>query len=422
MRANQIEAELEGRVDTNGFLQPDYGRYCFGRVPATAASLLDVSLGESLPKGSVRGIGEGAVDRVVVLLVDGFGYDRWLDTSEAYLLFRRLKERGTVTPLTSVFPSETAAAITSVHTGVDPASHGVLGWSMYLPSVGDVIEPLPFGVLGGDSGSATDVVSPDDVVCADPIYPALAERDVESVTIQPKWTIDTPYARRSLSGSDAVPYEDLEEMADNIRTALEETTSRRYIYAHVPDVDLTAHEFGTMSEAYRDKLETIERTLRRRVLDRIDPDVAARTVLFLTADHGQVDTRPESNLNLLADDAVRSALLRDDAGDPIPPVGGPRNTHLHLREGRVDAVRSHLRETTDAIVWPKEQVLDKELFGRTTRTETVRRRCGDLVVLHPQLSVWYDDGVELDRIGQHGGLRPREMVVPLSVARLSQLR
>ena len=52
--------------------------------------------------------------------------------------FQVLAERGRFAPLTSVFPSTTAAALSSFHTGLPPAGHGIAGYRMYMPDRGYV--------------------------------------------------------------------------------------------------------------------------------------------------------------------------------------------------------------------------------------------------------------------------------------------
>lgn len=90
--------------------------------------MLDSSFDRRLPDDAIAGVECGDAENVVVLLVDGFGYEHWKRERDVHPLLSALTERGIVTPLTSVYPSETAAAITTVHTGRKPVEHGLLGW------------------------------------------------------------------------------------------------------------------------------------------------------------------------------------------------------------------------------------------------------------------------------------------------------
>jgi len=97
---------------------------------------------------------ETDVDVVVVALVDGFGYEQFRRDRDRYDLLSRLVERGRVTPLTSIYPSETAAAITTLHTASLPVEHGLLGWDLYVEEEDLLLETLPFRTKDGRDPAA----------------------------------------------------------------------------------------------------------------------------------------------------------------------------------------------------------------------------------------------------------------------------
>ena len=84
------------------------GAPAFGRPP------LDASLLESLG---------GPYKKVVFLLVDALGYNLLTDLMEKVpgLVWNELKEKGVFSPITSVCPSTTASALTTLWTGMAPA-------------------------------------------------------------------------------------------------------------------------------------------------------------------------------------------------------------------------------------------------------------------------------------------------------------
>src|SRR5207237_9971701 len=51
-------------------------------------------------------------------------------------------------PITSVFPSTTPAALTTLHTSFTPQEHGLPEWTVYLEEVDTIIESLPFKAIG----------------------------------------------------------------------------------------------------------------------------------------------------------------------------------------------------------------------------------------------------------------------------------
>jgi hypothetical protein len=135
-----------------------------------------------------------------------------------------------------------------------------------------------------------------------------------------------------------------------------------------------------------------------------------------------VNTDPDRNIDLSVNSMVMANLRRHANGTPVMMVGSPRNVHLHLREGTVSETRRTLSDY-DARVFTRTKALEHDLFGDRPATEQFRRRCGDLVVTHRELGMWFGDiePNELSLIGMHGGPHPEEMLVPFAAARVSRL-
>jgi predicted AlkP superfamily pyrophosphatase or phosphodiesterase len=308
--------------------------------------------------------------------------------------------------------------MTSIHTGVPPGEHGVVGWSQYHPRIDRVVEPIPARVRGGDPGDVTTALDLDALVTADPVYPELEARGVSTHVLQQTITLDSPYANRTLAGASTHPFVDVDDMAQTLRNTLEQTRLPAYVCVHLLDLDTAAHDHGTDSAAYQSVLARLCGALERELLD--GGTVPERTLVLLTADHGHVDTDPDRAIALLDDPVVSEALATRADGTPLLPTGGPRNVHLHLRSDAIARVGDRLREQYDLDVVERRALDETGLLGPTL-TESTRRRCGDLVVAHPTRSVWHGTDGPADRIGQHGWLSKREMLVPLVGAELSTL-
>ncbi|ELZ60159.1 MULTISPECIES: alkaline phosphatase family protein [unclassified Haloferax] len=405
---------LRERQSDGEYLLPAYDDWCFSRIPGTIADLLGADADPRLPAPATDGY--DGVSRVVVFLVDGFGLAQWDGERDRIPFLREFERAGRVTPLTTVFPSETAAALNTFHSGALPAEHGVVGWYVYDPDADEQFEALPFLKSDGTRPEGLDF---EDVADADPIYPALAAAGVETHHVTPFPSAETvPHTYDS---------EDLSTFSDAFTEAAEEAADPSYIFAYLPQTDAVAHAEGVDSEAYR---ETAAETFARvenaiaTLAEATDEDGAGETLVCVTADHGLVDTDPERNPDLSKPpfDLVSDLRTLTD-GTPIRFSGSPRNVHLHLKEDRIDPVYETLTAELDARVLRRREILDAGLFGPDP-SETFTRRLGDLVVVHRDLGVWYgdEDGGKLDFVAMHGGLHPDEMLVPFATATLDSLR
>lgn len=409
MLRDDIERALRDRHQQDGYLFPAYEDYCFGNVSDTVRAVLDAGGRRPLPGDVFEGV-DTAVDTVLLVLIDGFGLDAWKRNQRRCDVLSRLTAVGTVTPLTSVYPSETAAAITTLETGRLPCEHGRIGWNVYDPEI-----DTTFLALGGEvkTGEADAAVVDASLEGDGQHYPELRDAGIDCHRLQP---FDSEG-----SGVTQHTYDDLATFGERLSAVVAGSDGPGYIYAYLPHVDHVSHAEGTESDAYRNTVATICEQLSD-CLERIDARTAERTLLLVAADHGHVNTVPDRNIDLSANAMVMANLRRHANGTPIRMAGSPRNVHLHLQEGTVSETRRALADY-DARIFTRAEAVDCNLFGDRPVTGRFRRRCGDLIVTHRELSMWYDDveARELAHVGMHGGLNPAEMLVPFATARVSSL-
>ena len=104
-------------------VRPDFGGACIANVvPALMGRSADGPATAWLPETARR------ARQIVLLVVDGLG---WEQLSERAGLAPTLSAaEGIGRPITSVAPSTTATALTSITTGLPPCQHGVLGYRL----------------------------------------------------------------------------------------------------------------------------------------------------------------------------------------------------------------------------------------------------------------------------------------------------
>lgn len=418
LRESVAEDLMERRLD-DGYLRPDYGGYSFLHVPATAAGVLGADLGGGLPTDVLEGVGT-EVRNVAVVLLDGYGYRPWRRDHADHPFLRRLTRRGRVTPLTSIYPSETAAAITTMHTARPPADHGLLGWNAYLEETDERIETLPF-TTDGEAPEA----GPEALFAGDPIYGDLAEAGIDPHVIQPEGNVEGAYADRSIAGADRHGYWNVADYAHTLRTVLETAHAdggRNYVYAYSPTMDRVSHRSGTESASYRAQIAALSGALERELIDDLDPAVAEETLLLVTADHGHLNTVPDEGVDLREVPGVIEHLRAHHDGRAILPGGTPRNVHLFLEPGTAKEVKEAIESDLDALAFTKSEAIDQGLFGPGEPSERFRRRCGDVIVVHREREVWHGEEADVfEHTGVHGGLHPEEQLVPFAAARLDRL-
>ena len=101
--------------------RPEQGRRCFDQLPATVERLLTgATNGSALGEPLLR----ERFERVALVYFDAFGWSL-LERHAEHGVFERARSEGLVLQLTSQFPSTTTAQVTTIHSGLTVAEHGL---------------------------------------------------------------------------------------------------------------------------------------------------------------------------------------------------------------------------------------------------------------------------------------------------------
>ena len=337
-----------------------------------------------------------AARHVLLLVIDGLGYD-WLMRHG-----RGALREHTVARLSSVFPSTTAAAITTFFTARSPLQHGLTGWFTNIEPLPSVVAPLPFNYRDGPSLLEAGV-TPAQCFSTPPLFPSLAR---ECHVVHPAFLIGSPYNSFHARGAVEHGYEDLNGLFETTRELLLEARApARYVYAYWPELDRLSHRFGCESRAARRHLAALEEAFERFL-------AALRgsgCLLLVTADHGFVDTRDDTRLPI-ADYPALVDTLR------LPLCGEPRAVICHLRAGAETAFDACALDTLGAraTVMSGEQMVADGWFGHGPAHPHMATRAGDRVLLmHDDFVIDDQRTGEHVHVGEHGGVSAAEMFVPL---------
>lgn len=330
-----------------------------------------------------------AVRSAVLLVVDGLGA-RALAEHAGYARF--LAGHATRKSVAAtVFPTTTAAALTSLLTGTEAGTHGIVGYRARSVERDAVLNQLT------DWGPRT--LDPLSWQRAEPL---LADPARHFVVSKPEYAA-TGFTVATARGA---TFHGERDLTDRIDTAVRLASSRAgaVVYLYVPELDAAGHRYGVASDTWLAVLETVDAAARR-----LHTSAGGDIGVLLTADHGMVDVEHH-----------RHVLLRD--GDPrlagVHALGGePRMLHLYAEPGAEAAVREAWRpEESRSWVFTRDEAIDAGLFGPAVAPE-VRDRIGDVLVAARARIAYYDgrlaDSSAQKMIGQHGSLTDEERIVPL---------
>ncbi len=201
------------------------------------------------------------IRRVIVVVLDGLRPDA-IDRFDLVHIRRLMAHGASTRTATTIAPSITTAAMTSLLTGVAPERHGIMTDKVFIPSVASSLVPLPEILMRSGYPSAGFMAE------VPTLFRGIANR----------------IGRRLGFGTSSFAGKSAPEILLAARSTLR-TQRRGLILFHWPDADRAGHQRGWMSTAYEEACHTLDGTLGMlNALAQIGEDPS--TLLVACADHG----------------------------------------------------------------------------------------------------------------------------------------
>lgn len=423
--------ELDGEL----FVRPDFAGRGLANVAPTVLRVLapEARDGLALPPLDPSVLPESltsGVTTVLLLVADGLGHvqlQREIAAGNAPNLAELIERAAggdddvTYNPITSVFPTTTVAALGSVNSGVTPAGHGLLGYTVYLPEFDTVAEMIRWGPLNRRVSFADPEFGkkPESFFWADTMYARLQAAGVaRTFAVNPIGFSGTALTRMLHQHATYAGYVATSSLGPIVSRILEDSSEPTYVYAYWPTVDTIAHLVGPLTSEHGAEVAALDLQVGR--LMRSLPS-RGKTLMMLTADHGHVDTLPEDAVQF-SEHPELLAMLR------VPPAGERRAVYLHPKPGASLDVAAYARERMRDVapVVLRDEAVELGLFGPGQLTEQAAGRIGE-VLLFPRGNLQLVATIEMADgsppkapafRGLHGGLTADEALVPLLAVRL----
>jgi len=368
---------------------PDYQGACLSTlVPA----LLSGSAGGNGAATSPAWIPAPAREarQIVLLIIDGLGWHQL--TSRSALAPTLTGAAGIERSITSVTPTTTACALTSIATGRPPSDHGLLGYRLATAD-GEIMNALRWTVGTCRPRDARQEV-PAPAYQPYPPFPG-ASRPVPVVSRGEFG--GTGFTAAHLGASPLAGYKVTSSLVVEVGRLV--SAGEPFVYAYYDGIDKVAHEHG-LGPYYDAELQAVD-----RMVGDIASTLAPGAVVVVSADHGQVDIG--TNVELLGREVMDATRFLSGEG---------RFRWLHSCPGAADDLLATVRERYRDTTWvmSRDQLIDEGWFGGPLR-DGVIDRLGDVALIPHAPVAFLDpaDAGESTLAARHGSLTADEMLVPL---------
>jgi len=428
-------AQLLPRLETNrlpgldidgSFIYPDYSGGSILNIPASLCRLMGVPdlNGNPLHAEILTPLLDGGpVRRIVLVLIDALSLhrlQRWTQgggLGETAPVWNHLAQGGLLAPLTSIVPSTTSAAITSLWTGRSAAEHGVAGYELWLKEYGvvaNMITQSPITFRNGASSLTQAGFDPEKYLPFTTLGTHFSAHGVKTYALQHHSILHSGLSKMFFRDVNVQGFSTPSDLWVNARHLLEtHSDERMYTWVYWGELDHLSHLYGPDDERIVAEFASFSTAFERLFLSRLSPEARRETMVILTADHGQIHTRKHSNYDINHHPEFIGRLH-------LQPTGENRMAYLYLRPGQYDEVTGYLNRT-----WPDQfrlvdpaAAVEKGLFGPGQPHPRLLDRLGDVIVAARGSAYWWWADKENKLQGRHGGLSPDEMLVPFLAARL----
>lgn len=353
-----------------------------------------------------NGLNLEGIEKLVVFIVDAVGYYNLSKVLES----NRFKyfNREDVRMLTSVFPSTTSSALTSIFTASVPGEHGILGYLQNMPEYGGLVNMIELTPYTQDRDNLTRLgFDPLKFNQRPTVFESLKEAGVRGYHLTSKSFVNTGLTRMHSRGGIARGVHGLGDMFEELDAILSSEEGSNLTIVYWGLIDTYGHRYGPNSLSYISETALLFSAIERFFEDRAQHE----TAFLITADHGQIETPWEHEIWWSKFDPVFEQMYS-------MPGGEQRMSYIYSLE-REKTRKKMEEEFGDYIEIIEPSEMDEiKLFGKPL-TNTFRKRRGELITVSKgdySLCFKYT-GQEHSLKGRHGGLTPEEMLVPLILLR-----
>ena len=375
---------------------------------------------------------------IVMVLVDGLGWQMLRERAGHTPNLRRLLADSNY--LHTCAPSTTAAALTTLATGVYPGAHAMVGYAVrdpllrghlgagHVPGPGDVFDLITFKNSSHDPLTWQSV--PTLIERANAKANAGCGPQLGAVSIGRSKFAGSGLSLAAWRGFKHIGVDALDQRPYQAYRAIKE--GAKLVYLYVGELDHAGHNHGWHSDKWLEALEALD-----AMVGQLFRRLPAGTRIVLTADHGMVDTDRHHRIDLakekeLAKDVVAVAgesrflqlYVPDDVAS-TPAVSGPARGAAGPRGAGGVVENNGRKELAQRVAKRWAEFLgDRAIWVGTDPSPLMgplspgaRAAVGDvLVALNDNWTV-VDSRVQsfhaTQLIGVHGSLTPVELEVPL---------
>jgi len=317
---------------------------------------------------------------IIVILFDGLG----TSTLNYHLNENDFLRKHYVTDISSVFPSTTVAATTSILSGYSPLECGWLGWDLYFEEIGENVAVFKNTLQRNGEPAAKYNV---------------ANRYIPVKNVMQR--IEAVKGRKNAYCVAFFSKFHIKSVEDICKTIykLSKKRKKKYIYAYWHQPDSAMHRYGVTSPEVHKEILYINSEVEKLCSKLKD------SLVIITADHGLCDS-----INLFLEDYPKLYNMLK-----IPPSIEPgRAMSLFVKDGLQETFKNEFNKHfgNSFRLMTKEEVFSENILGYGEPHPRTQGFIGNFLAIATTEKTLFTAREEHEFVGVHAGLMEEEMTVP----------
>ncbi|MCD6176952.1 MAG: alkaline phosphatase family protein [Candidatus Cloacimonetes bacterium] len=342
---------------------------------------------------------------IIFFILDGFG----MNLLNKFANSTKFLNKNLVSPITSVFPSTTSAAITSIISGKTPWEHGAIGWTLYFKEFAKNIDYLPNWdsiTYKTQNAKKYNVI---DYVGADNIFNKISGRnpDVQQFYLTHDELSQSTNVIRNSGTAKIIPYSDNNHLYKTINELIKtKKEGRKLIFVYSSSPDKIEHRHGVYSDEVKNFIVEADSALKN-----LSSQLAGtNTTILITADHGLIDINNYYYTN--EDEKLYDSMI-------MPTFPEPRFLSFFVKKHKMEQFEEAFKKYEDKfLLFTRSEFLKHKFLGFGKMHPKIDDFIGDYLAIaisdSAMKSIYMQNGKwKKEFLAHHAGLTEDEMLVPL---------
>ncbi len=350
----------------------------------------------------------GKVDKSILLLIDGLGFDLLNEVIEKDSILSKAFGEAKISKISTVFPSYTPTVITSLESGLFVGEHGIVGSPIPVREYGEMMNVFEKGW----GVTERELSMPDTYT----LFPEM--KNVEKLGKNPGFSYlqDEMVFKKNSSvldfkklGNKFKEYISQRDFFIQLRKLIRNKNSTS-IYGYLDKIDHAQHVYSKSSAEAKELMKYLLEDIATHLLPEIKEHGWS---LLITADHGHVSFKKEHVSMIYGTDKLVSYMNS-------VPWGCSRAAFVSVIPEMEDKFTEELdrRFKGKYLLLNSEDAIKEGVFGSRGVLDRLRYRFGSHIIIPTDNNYFiykYPYQKEKDRelFGSHGGMSKEEMEIPL---------